>query len=79
MADHDLPRRPAPRSDRRALLLDGPINGESFRSYVERVLLPSLQPSDILDNLCTHKGKAVRQLIRSAGAKLIFLPNIHRT
>ncbi len=27
-----------------------------------------------MDNLGSHKGKAVRQLIRSAGAKLIFLP-----
>jgi transposase len=27
-----------------------------------------------MDNLGSHKGKAVRRLIRSAGAKLIFLP-----
>jgi transposase len=27
-----------------------------------------------MDNLGSHKGKAVRQLIRSAGAKLFFLP-----
>jgi len=35
-----------------------------------------LRPGDIviLDNLGSHKGKAVRRLIRSAGAKLIFLP-----
>ena len=57
-------------------LLDGRIDGESFRSYVERILLPSLQPGDIviLDNLGSHNGKAVRRLIRSAGARLIFLP-----
>jgi transposase len=57
-------------------LLEGPIDGESFRLYVEKVLLPSLRPGDIviLDNLGSHKGKAVRQLIRSAGAKLFFLP-----
>jgi transposase len=56
--------------------LEGPINGESFRLYVEKVLLPTLRPGDIviLDNLGSHKGKAVRQLIRSAGAKLFFLP-----
>jgi transposase len=35
-----------------------------------------LGPSDIvvMDNLGSHKGKAVRQLIRSTGAKLFFLP-----
>jgi hypothetical protein len=28
----------------------------------------------IIDNLGSHKAKAVRQLIRAAGAKLFFLP-----
>ena len=57
-------------------LLEGPINGESFRTYVERVLVPTLREGDIviMDNLGSHKGKAVRELIRSAGAKLFFLP-----
>ena len=57
-------------------LLEGPIDGESFRTYVEKVLVPTLRPGDIviMDNLGSHKGKAVRQLIRSAGAKLFFLP-----
>jgi transposase len=57
-------------------VLDGPIDGENFRTYVERVLVPTLKPGDIviMDNLGSHKGKAVRQLIRAAGAKLIFLP-----
>ena len=27
-----------------------------------------------MDSLGSHKGKAVRQLIRAAGAKLLFLP-----
>ena len=57
-------------------LLEGPIDGESFRTYVEKVLLPTLRAGDIviMDNLGSHKGKAVRALIRSAGAKLFFLP-----
>jgi transposase len=57
-------------------LLEGPIDGESFRTYVERVLVPTLRKDDIviMDNLGSHKGKAVRQLIRSTGAKLFFLP-----
>jgi transposase len=57
-------------------VIDGPINGESFLAYVEQVLVPTLRPGDIviIDNLGSHKGKAVRQAIRAAGAKLFFLP-----
>ena len=57
-------------------LLDGPIDGASFRTYVERVLAPTLRPGDIvvMDNLGSHKGAAVRQAIRAAGARLFFLP-----
>ena len=57
-------------------LLDGPINGESFQLYVEKVLCPTLKPGDIviMDNLGSHKRKAVRKALRSVGAKLMFLP-----
>jgi len=57
-------------------VLDGPINGEWFLAYVEQVLIPTLSPGDIvvMDNLGSHKGKAVRRAIRTAGAHLIFLP-----
>jgi len=57
-------------------LIEGPINGERFRLYVERVLLPTLKPGDlvIMDNLGSHKSKIVRRAIRSVGAKLFFLP-----
>lgn len=57
-------------------LLDGPINGESFRVYVETVLVPTLAPGDIVlaDNLGSHRSRAVRHAIRAAGAKLFFLP-----
>lgn len=57
-------------------LIDGPINGERFLLYVEQVLAPTLKRGDIvvMDNLGSHKGKAVRHAIRQAGAKLFFLP-----
>ncbi len=57
-------------------LIEGPIDGQSFLLYVEKVLVPTLKPGDIviIDNLGSHKGKAVRQAIRAAGAKLFFLP-----
>jgi transposase len=56
-------------------LFDGPINGEAFTAYVRDFLVPTLSPGDvmIMDNLGSHRGKAVRQAIREAGAKLIFL------
>jgi transposase len=57
-------------------VLDGPINGQSFLAYVEQFLVPTLSPGDIviMDNLGSHKSIAVRRSIRSAGAKLFFLP-----
>lgn len=57
-------------------VFDGPINGRSFAAYVEQVLVPTLQPGDIviLDNLGSHKGQPVRAAIRRAGARLFFLP-----
>jgi len=57
-------------------LFEGPINGERFRAYVDQVLAPTLKSGDvvILDNLGSHKGKAVRQAIRDVGARLVFLP-----
>ena len=57
-------------------VIDGPINGESFLAYVEQFLVPTLRTGDIviIDNLGSHKGKAVRRAIRAAGAHLFFLP-----
>jgi transposase len=66
------------RSDRieAPCVIDGPINGKSFLAYVEQILVPTLQQGDIviMDNLGSHKGKAVRKAIRAVGAKLFFLP-----
>ena len=60
----------------RPLVLGGPINSQSFTACVEQFLLSTLSPGDAVVpvNLGSHKGKAVRQLIRSAGARLLFLP-----
>jgi transposase len=57
-------------------LVDRPMNGAIFRSYVENVLRPTLQPDDIviMDNLGSHRGRAVRAAIRQSGAKLFLLP-----
>jgi transposase len=66
------------RSDRidAPYVLDGPINGVTFTAWVEQCLVPTLKPGDvvIMDNLGSHKGKAVRHAIRAVGARLLFLP-----
>lgn len=57
-------------------IYDGAMNGTVFLAYIEQVLAPTLQRGDlvIMDNLPAHKAAGVRQAIRRAGAKLIFLP-----
>ena len=57
-------------------VFNGPINGECFLAYVEQSLLPCLKAGDIviMDNLGSHKADAIRTAIRSAGARLLFLP-----
>ncbi len=58
------------------MVLDGPINGVWFQAYVDRVLVPTLTPGDIvvMDNLGSHKGAEVRKAIEAAGARLLYLP-----
>jgi transposase len=57
-------------------VLDGPMNGDSFLVYVEKILVPDLKPDDIviMDNLAAHKVDGVRTLIEAVGAKLVYLP-----
>jgi transposase len=57
-------------------ILDGPINAESFLAWVMQFLVPILRPGDIvvMDNLSSHKAPAIRRAIRTAGAKLFYLP-----
>jgi transposase len=58
------------------MVLDGPMNAECFRAYVEQVLLPTLSPGDIvvMDNLSSHKNAEIRKTIEAAGAELRYLP-----
>jgi len=58
------------------MAVDGSTTGEVFRAYVEHVLVPSLEPGDIviLDNLSSHKDKPSLELINRAGAEVRFLP-----
>ncbi len=57
-------------------LLDGPMNGNAFLTYIATQLAPCLTPGDIdiMDNLSAHKVKGVRETIEARGAKLLYLP-----
>jgi transposase len=59
------------------LVLDGPIDGTTFRAWVEQFLAPTLDPDDIVvaDNLPSHKVAGVHQAIEARGASMMFLPS----
>jgi transposase len=58
------------------MLLDGPVNAETFAGYVEDCLVPALEPGDILimDNLPAHKSERITQAVEDAGCILVYLP-----
>ena len=57
-------------------VLDGPINRNAFETYVEKVLVPELPQGTVvvMDNLSSHKGPRVCEMIEAAGATLLYLP-----
>jgi len=57
-------------------VVDAPMNGEIFMSYLEQCLVPMLSPGEIvsMDNLPAHKVAGVRETIEATGAKLWLLP-----
>lgn len=58
------------------MTVDGATDAAVFRTYVEKILAPTLMPGDIvvMDNLGAHKVKGVRESIEDAGATLLYLP-----
>jgi transposase len=58
------------------LVIDGAMNGEIFRAYIEQFLAPTLEHGDIviMDNLPSHKVAGVREAIEARGASLTYLP-----
>jgi transposase len=58
------------------MTLEGATDTESFRAYVEVLLVPALQPGDIvvMDNLSPHKSDPTLSLMTAAGAQVLFLP-----
>ncbi len=57
-------------------VIDGPVDTEVFRTYVQQVLVPTLRAGDIvvMDNLSPHKAPRVREAIEAVGAELWYLP-----
>lgn len=59
-----------------SMVLDGAVNAAAFEVFVRAILVPTLRPGDlvILDNLSSHKGPRIAELIRAAQADVIYLP-----
>ena len=58
------------------MTVDGATDTVVFRTYVKRVLAPTLTPGDIvvMDNLRAHKAVGVQQALARRGARLLYLP-----
>lgn len=58
------------------MMLEGAVDGTAFKTFLEKMLVPTLHRGDIvlMDNVKTHKGKKVEEIIRSTGAQLRYLP-----
>jgi transposase len=57
-------------------VIEGAMNGETFRAYIEQCLAPTLRPGDIvvMDNVSTHKVNGIVEAIEAVGATLRYLP-----
>jgi len=57
-------------------IIDAPMNGRRFETWVETQLVPQLRPGDvvILDNVAFHKSERAAELVRRSGAWMLFLP-----
>lgn len=64
------------RGMRCSMTIDGAVNRDAFEAFVEQILTPALTPGDtvVMDNLSSHKGIRVKELIESAGANVLYLP-----
>jgi transposase len=58
------------------LTFEGACNRQVFEKWLETMLIPHLQPGQmlILDNATFHKGEKIKELIESAGCELEYLP-----
>jgi transposase len=59
-----------------SMVVEGAADGAVFEGYLREMVVPALKEGDVvvMDNLSAHKGETVRELIESAGAKVLYLP-----
>lgn len=59
-----------------SFIVEGSVNSQVFETYIEKVLGPTLKPSQIivLDNLSSHRTARVKELVASFQCQLLFLP-----
>jgi transposase len=52
------------------------MNAATFEEWVEKCLAPTLSKGDVvvMDNLSSHTGTRVEELIKAVGATLKYLP-----
>jgi transposase len=57
------------------LAVEGATTGEVFEAYCELRLGPALRPGEVvMDNLSSHRGGRVRELIEERGCEVLYLP-----
>ena len=61
---------------RAAMVLDGPINSQSFIGFCQWLLAPTLHPGDlvVMDNLSSHKAMSAIEAIEAVGAEVVYRP-----
>ncbi len=59
-----------------SIVFDGALDGKMFDACIEKFLLPTLLPGDIvvMDNLNVHKSQIAKKLVEEKGCEYIFLP-----
>jgi transposase len=63
-------------ANQRCLLHDDSVDTLAFVSYLQEVLLPTLEPGSILvmDNYTIHHSAKVREIVEAAKCTLLYLP-----
>jgi len=58
------------------MMIDGALDGEAFRAYVEQFLASTLSTGDtvVMDNVPLHKVAGVGEAIAAKGASVLYLP-----
>ena len=59
-----------------SLVVEGATTKTVFETYIEWVLARALSPGQmvVMDNLSSHKGSRIRELIEGRGCELMYLP-----